>query len=486
MYSLGGELRPGSVRDAVWRAGKLVSELAALGRLGMGKRVIIIGSGVSALSAAIHAMACKTEVFIIRNRLVGKSPFEECAIREICPNTFDFPGHHWNQQFFPVSGVNMEYPCHVRLETGIADGVYSSVYSQYESFCSSFPTLIDVANDATTSEVVSERHLVRVEYSDAGGQKTRRSDVLILATGIGTLTRKVFDDSDPPLASEFEGFHYFDNDPVLAESLNGNGARKRILLIGGGDGSLVDFVRLLTHQLSPQRALTRVPLSKGELNQLRNLSIKTWKRLEKYGARELHRELVTHQQELKPVLDGIWSRSKVADAIHAMMIPPDRDRPVVQIACDCFHFGISYLATRVMAELIARCLAEDITRENGDIRPFRFTIRANRVNRVGGGKCGGLQDRKDGCPTHPHNVTFRKVFCSGQVPAQCEASLRDNSCFPDNLLVVNSADGDHFDQVMMRVGTDYLAGLPLDLKMEIRARGQIWDVPAMYRCRSKA
>ncbi len=55
IFWLIGELRPGSVRDSLWRAAALTESLTRVGVIDKRKRILLVASGISGMVATMHA-----------------------------------------------------------------------------------------------------------------------------------------------------------------------------------------------------------------------------------------------------------------------------------------------------------------------------------------------------------------------------------------------------------------------------------------------
>jgi len=235
---------------------------------------------------------------------------------------------------------------------------------------------------------------------------TKEFQIAILCVGFGDENRSIkgsdfvshgFWDGDDPLL-------YFEEPRLCAEF-----ASQPVLIGGGGDGALGDFITLLTgkrHFSEVIKSLRFTAKDRDGIHRLR-MMLNTYYQLG--GAKSEHRMLTKVQEEGILLADSMWARSNMKNAVRALLRPLD-ERPFVQLAMQCHHFSFGYVANRVVAHLLALGLSEDLEALNGGIAPFRLAVRVSKIYGVHGHTC---ESNKKTCLTGWHHVEFTERNCEG-------------------------------------------------------------------------
>jgi hypothetical protein len=469
IFWLGGEVRPGSVRDALFRAGELVEELAQLDRVGPSKRVLVVGAGVSGLSAACHALGAFASVDLCERRPKSYSPFEQCVIREVCPTSFDYPQDHFPIARFPHDATETLF----EWEADRASGVWTQISDQFQELSALAGKKFRAFYGSEITEMKEDGQqnvLVKIHP-----RPQQQYEAVIVATGIGALRRRI--EPDP----RFEGYAYFDNDAIFLRNYHGNAPK--VLLVGGGDGSLVDFVRLITGRDKVAPSLQELGLEENSIDRIKQLARDMWEELHR-GPPDLHETYDRLQLQMIQYIDQLWSVARIQEAVRGLINRTAAQRPVVQICLECCHFGFAYLANRVLAQLVARHLASNLAVENGGLHPFRIGAAVVRIESTDENhRCHPNDDSMAECAGVPHEVSFAASYCKSR---QLSAYLAERKSHGDPSMRTFTDRFDEvvrFDRILMRTGADYFAngsGLPKSIEEACHNCGIRWDVPDFY------
>lgn len=487
IYCLGGEVRPGSVRDSIWRAGAVVELLARDGSIATGKDVLIVGAGISGMVATIHALAAGANVVLLENREGSYAPFATCVVREICPNTYDYPMPSWTRTKHPHRRFSRGYATVVKWKTATAAEVFEQVELKFSELTERFSDNYTPAFNTRLESPLPSNGKIGVQLRDlATKTATPRSfDVVILATGIGELNRRIELPSPPHPKntwSSFEGFCYYDNDPILHTNGPQIARGKRVLLVGGGDGSLVDFVRLMTGQKSIRPTLRDLGLRGDDVKGLQDIARYMWLALNRADSAALHNTYDQLQARMVAFIDDLWTDSSaIQQNIAQLIISDPADRPKVQVAIHCCHFGFAYLANRVLAQLIARHLATDLVRENGGMFPFRIGVTVDAITAIPATRhvCTGDDRCRADCARYPHDVTFGSSFCRGHVGVSSYLATRQAGPSPLLTITTDRLRDLTFDRILVRTGAKYTGQMPEQI-LAARKSEIIWQIPPAY------
>lgn len=485
VYSLSLPTRPGSVRDWMWRAEKLAIELTERGEVRAGTQVLVVGAGPTGLvlserllehGAAVIVATLSAESQCLDDEGPDQRPSFAgpwtCRTRMLCPTTNDFPADHWNEGVFPRAGDDFDAPFFWSRD--LAHKVYARLAEDFRRRALGFSQRLEVYQNSTIDSLsvgadqrlsVTIRHNGR-ELPPAG------VDVVILCTGSRDRTAL--------RGSAFAGFSFWsDEDPLIVRPETGGS--QRVLVVGGGDGGLGEFIRLLSVEPELARCLEFLELPEDFLEELKSTSQEFWRSFSsEEPIRDDHAQLVLLQGQLIQQIDAAWENSEQLRARVRSLLRRPGDRPFVQLASSCYHFGVSYVANRVVAQLLARALAESGT--NGGLAPFHASVRCA----VAGSGVHTCEHDPQTCRNAPHEVAFTERTCRDGVsmPGYFQPCLVDVAREQWKATVSDAIAEEPFDRIIVRVGADPATDLlPGDLRMAIARAAQtadIRDVPPFY------
>ena len=102
-YEIGGGFLNVSVRDMMLRARLLIDRLVKLRNLQPGQRILIVGAGVSGITAALRAAEkYRLKPVVVEQDAVPLQRFAACTTRQLEPYLYTWPAPGWNEQAFPA------------------------------------------------------------------------------------------------------------------------------------------------------------------------------------------------------------------------------------------------------------------------------------------------------------------------------------------------------------------------------------------------
>jgi hypothetical protein len=229
LYTLPLGQGPSSITDQVRLAKKLVQAAIHIGVFNTtGNRLLVVGAGAAGVTAAITAERNGVHT-VLRER--GKAPFSlqrTCQTRWIDPHEYDWPSGCWDCGKFPFD--IQDFPdCVLPWEAGYA-------FKVAQQWTKSF-------SDAQKESGLHQTYGDPVDLTDRPETLARAIDPeslfgMILCCVGGQ--EKTWVDSNG-----FEGYGFWKGDSLNTASLGLAPGSQNILIAGGGDGALQDFIRIV-------------------------------------------------------------------------------------------------------------------------------------------------------------------------------------------------------------------------------------------------
>lgn len=267
LYVLGVFDKRVTVYSQQVRALNLVYSLAQSQLIKRGTKVMIIGAGVSGLTAAVAAAnCCGAQVTILEKSSAPLALFGQGSRRWLHPHIYEWPRED------PALPHPLDPNAHLPLmnwEADTVEHVRKRLLEQYTQFEKEFG--IDLRVHVSDLRILEgSDHLFSLDWSQpidktytAAGRRTytRQCDIIILAVGFG-MERKF---AEVPLIS------YWSSDKLDEEDVSLDGRPRRILVSGTGDGGLIDLLRARFKSFSHQNVVERLTnelLDESALNEL--------------------------------------------------------------------------------------------------------------------------------------------------------------------------------------------------------------------------
>jgi hypothetical protein len=208
--------------------------------------------------------------------------------------------------------------------------------------------------------------------------------------------------------SVYRGFSFWAPDPY---SLYNMGIPKElepdVLIIGGGDGGLQDFLRTVTRMRSPADIYKSLPLENRDVFEKEIFSAEDQaNRAYIWNEEKIHDHYVHQntQDVHQGIVDGIFDDKsqwwKISEILGRMLVRP-ADKVRVKLAYQCNHFTKCYGLNRFLTLLIAKYMEEN---QNPPLVPNTSVMHIEGVKHA----CG----RPEVCHGKEHIVYFKNSNCT--------------------------------------------------------------------------
>ena len=255
VFELSG-LRTTSVRDQIQRGQLLATRCNDEGFFDESLPLLVIGGGAAGVAVAKTAARLGIQVVLYEKNGTQYFARQRGCDRWICPTVCDWPARHWEKATFPWApdpkskieaahgGPSTKMPLTYVAEK--ASNIAMSWDTQIQNW---------VANDPTASNVKTRPSLFDPKWLRSVGLSLQLSDPAIGKVELfGAAVSCVgFGEEDcsrnpasPYAGARFQGHPFWGKDKLGSPSLGSTQTgTKRVLVAGGGDGALQDFVRAL-------------------------------------------------------------------------------------------------------------------------------------------------------------------------------------------------------------------------------------------------
>ena len=234
-YSIAGKYNPASIKDQMVRAVALIDRAVFHGVLDHEKDLLIVGAGAAGASAAFRA--CDHH---INTTLVEKNPtpFERqrYSSRVIDPTEFDWPAPHWRDA--QMADLPLDF------SRGPASAIAAKWQETYDLRESNDPYLTVLKNVEFVQSIRAnsgKQIALLIDYMSKDQDHVwSEFDFVLNCTGPGQEQASLGEDS------KFASYLFWEDDLLAAPNFGLPLARPlpSILISGGGDGALQDFLRI--------------------------------------------------------------------------------------------------------------------------------------------------------------------------------------------------------------------------------------------------
>lgn len=376
LFSLAGRT-PLSIRDQVLRAQTLIERLVSTNTLRAGSSLLVVGAGAAGATVAVLAARCGVLVTAVDT---NKSPFglqRLCSSRWVDPVQYDWPLSHASRAHWPSA-----YP---------APAVPFGFKADYASnIARSWANTLNVArrNPNLTVEyktrleklprpsVSSPGMLDAMTEKDGYPSQTRQFDVAVLAVGMASeRTDAPFHAMAPKGSPRFVGVPFWLRDDFETANFGLTTPLSHpVLISGGGDGALQDYIRLMTGNRSALELLDKVfvgtawSLVRQRLEFLQLLEAEhEVERASQWNdsAAQDHDRLSALHKHHKSIIQR-WRTSSFWSAIEGVLLGEMSGRPIdmVMLVHSCDHFSGCYPLNRFMALLVDEVVTAKLGRNS--------------------------------------------------------------------------------------------------------------------------
>ena len=353
---LGGE-RASSIPDQIAKAQRFIDYAFREGRLYAGDTLLIRGGGVAGTAAAWHAVERGVNTAIQDKRSRPFSTQASCNTRWLHPSEYRWPTGNYTRKDFPgvatravppFLGWSADYPYVIAARWRQSFAHWLALGPQYGRATvkwieKEFPVWpSDAERDAELTEVAEKGKYDAILY--CAGAKEKCSDQ----------------------TSSFRSFPFWSNDVygVRNHRLPEGETDLNVLVSGGGDGALQDFIRLVCPQEDSQTrptyalgvlqrlhpALARSGPFRGFLQRLRAL-----KNANRPKPEVLYTLIKTFLDEISPLAEGFGIRA----ALDLLIDPAIREgRKKIEINAEEDRLPDTFALNVFLARLLAWRVAE--------------------------------------------------------------------------------------------------------------------------------
>ena len=254
-YMISAPLTPISIRDQMVRAKMFVDRAIEAGLIGLDRPLLIVGAGAGGVTAALCAAGREIKVTLIE---IAGHPFNfqrKCLSRWINPTQYDWPAHHWDEGIFPWTHPPMPLPWRSWPSNLIA----ASWIQELRKGIREYADLLTVKFNTTVSPIVPPKQgLLEVNYQEDLRSKGVRNfteyfGAALYAKGPGSENTEI---------GTYKSFSFWETDDFEKSNLGLPmpipPSRYKVLICGGGDGALQDFLRITTGQHSVTDIMFRI------------------------------------------------------------------------------------------------------------------------------------------------------------------------------------------------------------------------------------
>jgi hypothetical protein len=336
IFDISSMLRPGSIRDQVVRGRLIVRRAIEAGLITTAKPMLVVGAGAAGAAAALEAVANGVQVVLIDH---WRKPFRRqrgCITRRVDPTLYDWPAVHWHRTgypWLPAESAPLPIMPGTAREIALAwDARLSAAVSTRPLLTWKPRTMIDMVSD-----LAGEMRAVRLSDGSIGAY-----GMIVLARGPGKEAVQVDN-------TTFCSYAFWDTDRITRGRLDG----RAVLISGGGDGALQDFLRCV---LAPRTDLRRlllmldVPVAlQQQLHALNDLSSAdfVWSG---HARHEHHADAFLHR-EYTEIVRAFWT-AQSGRIIPLLQSSVRASTVAVTLAHPCGHFSRAYPVNRFLTLLL--------------------------------------------------------------------------------------------------------------------------------------
>lgn len=403
VFHIDGRLWPVSIRDQMIRGRLIVDRAVDQGLIHTDRDLAVVGGGAAGVTAALRAAELGVKVWLFeKDALFSRHAL--CVTRWVDPTQYDWRLGHWDAAAFPWPGTPA-----MPLAWARPDFAHALALDWQAQFALKLPRLrafltpmypVEVTGYSTTAAPGS----VRLHWQDQTGAAVHRDfGMVILALGFGNEKTSAPAPPHPP----YSGFEFWSTDPFEQPNL-GCATPPNVVISGGGDGSLQDFLRVTTRCRSAEELWRALPAgilpTIAEVQDAEDQSNRTFSwgpdTSGVWDCRALDRLHRVHDH----LTDVVLRATRVQDTLDKLL---RTDVAGVKVIHSCTHFGQSYSLNHFLALLVSKRLEA--------IRPAWKQVLLSGSSLAGVACVGHPTVSPAACHGQPHDITTApKTSCSGR------------------------------------------------------------------------
>jgi hypothetical protein len=403
LYDISTSLQPISIRDQMFRGYMIINRALSEGLIKEWQQppILVVGAGVAGAMTAMTAVWHRIPTLLVEAR----SPFIQQIrghTRFICPTQYDWPAPHWGEGKYPWVGPDSP----LDWNSGRASSVALAWISKLNFMLGRYPDLLTLIPAKFKSHrVIPESKTVEAFFEPPLAVEPLICSIIISCAGFGS-ERHFIPDPDP----QYTGYAFWDEDEFEQSDMGIKGKKPNVIVSGGGDGALQDFIRITTRTSSARQIYTQIfdepvhdierMIHIAEDYAQRSYVWSTTGDLDHPIQQKLHDDYVV---AINRIFSDSRLRRKVEGALEDI-IGKLHKRLTIKLAYPCEHFSTCYPLNRFLVLLIA----EYIRRTFG-YDPLQPRTKILEVYGVNGHYCLNTAYL---CHGEDHEVIYAEALCS--------------------------------------------------------------------------
>lgn len=344
VFDIGGKLYPVSIRDQMVRGQSIMDRSIQAGFGAKGEQLLVIGAGCAGAVAAITAASQGITTHLIDTAPMAFLRQAACGTRWIHPHEYEWPLDHWRTPGYPFIGLPVPYygppvplPWAANWSHLLAVGWAIELGRAISAYA---PRLVSHYGTRLARAPVYAGGGWTVNLHPPGGPPLTVGMILV-AVGFGA--ERV---TAPP---SFRSLAFWETDPYLMANC-GLPSPPRVVISGGGDGALQDFLRVVTGLRSVgdiAKACPIPPAVEADVLSAENRAQRAhlWGSSPE-GDHDIQRTL--HDAHHKAAIQALTHAAVMAALAKVLPATP----PAVNLVHPCSHFSTGYAFNRFLVLLI--------------------------------------------------------------------------------------------------------------------------------------
>jgi hypothetical protein len=421
-FDIGGKLSPVSIRDQMIRGRMIVDRAyergiitgaSATSRSGYdgdedpfaaGGELLVVGAGAAGVTAALRAAGHGIKTTLIEFEFAPFLRQASCQSRWIDPTQYDWPANHWGigQYHWKPPAIPLHW------NAGRSHAVAAAWHVLFNRARRAPPSGMLTFLPGTSASNFQFPGSPRV-FVDLASRLTNRVrqnvpfNMVVSCVGFGT---------ERSFVGLYSGYRFWDTDKFEQPKLGISPppSQVRVLISGGGDGALQDFLRIVTDRCSAKDIYQSLPIAAQSRIQEAVYSAEDQaQRAYSWGDNDRHDHVVyaaLHSSH-ESAIDELWNNKPLSSQIHQALdniIRADviNRRLQVTLVHRCEHFSNCYGLNRFLVLLVGRHL-----RDKHSIQSFRPRTVVTKVD----GVSHTCNNDPPVCHGQEHKVSLGESYC---------------------------------------------------------------------------
>lgn len=427
-FDIGGKLSPVSIRDQMIRGRMIVDRAYERGIItplppgteagdepgSTPNELLVIGAGAAGVTAALRAAELGVKATLVDSAAAAFTRQGGCRSRWVNPTQYDWPANHWGKGHYHWITPAMPLPWRAERSHLIAAGWRTLFNAARLHYWGLLTVLFRTYADnfvAASPGAPPPRLRADLLESKTGRPRWRGAafGMVVSCVGFGTEKSTVPDDVHG-MKHFYRGFSFWETDRFEETDLGTGDPSPNVLISGGGDGGLQDFIRTVTTKKAAEEVYASLPPHARRLLEAALYSAEDQaQRAYPWGHADSQDHHVVgglHASHEK-ALDELWNSTSLMPALAQLLDGLIRDEVKtgdlsVTLAHRCSHFGNCYGMNRLLVLMLNRHLKEQYG--VSALRPNTVVLKVRGATH----HCAGVPAT---CHGKWHEVTFGQSDC---------------------------------------------------------------------------